>query len=381
MPPWLERHRLLIDFAVASLLRRKMRNGGLLAVYTLIVFVLASIMMFGEAIRREAAAVLSGAPEVTAQAMLMGRHNFATRADIEKLGKLRGVTHIEGRLWGYHYDTASAANYTLQVPLAEDTAHVLTPGETIVGEGVARVRKLVPGGYLFLVSAEGKLLKLKVKATLPSASALVSSDLVLVSEPDFRRFYGLGPDVFTDIAMRVANPREVSKAAEKAALRLPGFRFVTRADMLRTYEALFSWREGLLLAVFAGALLAFVILAWDKASGLSAEERREIGILKGVGWDTGDVLAMKMWEGALISVTAFLAGTVLAYGHVFLFSASLLEPVLKGWSMLYPQFPLTPSVDPLELSTLAFFSIVPYMAAIVVPVWRAASADPDAVMR
>jgi ABC-type lipoprotein release transport system permease subunit len=381
MPPWFERHRLLVDFAVASLLRRKTRNGGLLAVYTLIVFVLGSIMLFGEAIRREAAAVLKGAPEVTAQAMRMGRHDFATQADIQKLGRLLGVTHIEGRLWGYHFDTASAANYTLQVPLAEDSAHALARGETIVGEGVARARKLVTGGYLFLVSAEGKLLKLKVKEMLPAASALVSSDLVLVSEADFRSFYGLGPDVFTDIAMRVSNPQEVSKAAEKASLRLPGFRFVTRADMLRTYEALFSWREGLLLAVFAGALLAFVILAWDKASGLSAEERREIGILKGIGWDTGDVIAMKMWEGGLISGTAFLAGAVLAYGHVFLFSARLLEPVLKGWSTLYPRFPLTPSVDALELSTLAFFSIVPYMAAIVIPVWRAASADPDAVMR
>jgi ABC-type lipoprotein release transport system permease subunit len=313
--------------------------------------------------------------------MRMGRHDFVTRADIQKLGTLRGVTHIEGRLWGYHYDTASAANYTLQVPMAHDSAHALAPGETIVGEGVARVRKLSPGKYLFLVSAEGKLLKLKVRDTLSTASALISSDLVLVSEADFRAFYNLGPDVFTDIAMRVTNPQEVSKAAEKAALRLPGFRFVTRADMLRTYEALFSWREGLLLAVFAGALLAFIILAWDKASGLSAEERREIGILKGIGWDTGDVIALKMWEGGLVSVTAFLLGIVLAYVHVFLFSAPLLEPVLKGWSTLYPRFPLTPSVDALELSTLAFLSIVPYMAAIVVPVWRAASADPDAVMR
>ena len=100
MPPWIERHRLLIDFAVASLSRRKTRNGGLLAVYTLIVFVLGSIMMFGEAIRREAAAVLKGAPEVTAQAMRMGRHDFATRADIEKLGKLLGVKCMEGKAVG-----------------------------------------------------------------------------------------------------------------------------------------------------------------------------------------------------------------------------------------------------------------------------------------
>ena len=104
-----------------------------------------------------------------------------------------------------------------------------------------------------------------------------------------------------------------------------------------------------------------------------------VGVLKGVGWDTSDVMVMKLWEGGLVSVTAFAGGTVLAYGHVFLFSGSLLEPVLKGWAVLCSS--LTPSVDALELATLAFFSVVPYMAAIVVPVWRTASADPDAVMR
>jgi hypothetical protein len=45
------------------------------------------------------------------------------------------------------------------------------------------------------------------------------------------------------------------------------------------------------------AILAFAILAWEKASGLSADEKREIGILKAIGWETGDVLKMKFWEG------------------------------------------------------------------------------------
>ena len=377
----LERHRLLIDFAVASMLRRKMRNGGLLVVYTLIVFVLGSIMMFGEAIRREAAAVLSGGAGSDRPGNAYGAPRFCYARGHRKARQLARRQAYRGAAVGLSLRYGFGCKLHAASPPAEDSGHALAPGETITGEGVARLRKLTLDGYLFLVSQEGKLLKLKVKAMLPSASALVSSDLVLLNEADFRTFYGLGPDVFTDISLRVANPQEVSKVVDKAALRLPSFRFVTRGDMLRTYEALFSWREGLLLAVFAGALLAFVILAWDKASGLSAEERREIGILKGVGWDIGDVIAMKMWEGGLISVTAFLTGVVLAYGHVFLFSASLLEPVLKGWSVLYPRFPLTPSVDALELSTLAFFSIVPYIAAIVVPVWRTASADPDAVMR
>jgi hypothetical protein len=51
---------------------------------------------------------------------------------------------------------------------------------------------------------------------------------------------------------------------------------------------------------------------------------------------------MKFWEGLLISLTAFLLGFVAAYIHVFHFAASMFEPVLKGWAVLYPRFQLTP---------------------------------------
>mgnify|MGYP002139272564 CR=1 FL=1 len=38
--------------------------------------------------------------------------------------------------------------------------------------------------------------------------------------------------------------------------------------------------------------------------------------------------SMKLWEGLLISLTAFLAGYIAAYVHVFHFSATLFAPVL-----------------------------------------------------
>ncbi|HHK74598.1 MAG TPA: FtsX-like permease family protein, partial [Rhizobiales bacterium] len=109
--------------------------------------------------------------------------------------------------------------------------------------------------------------------------------------------------------------------------------------------------------------------------------RREIGILKAVGWETGDILAMKFWEGALISLAAFFTGFLLAYAHVFFLDAGLLEPVLKGWAVIYPRFSLTPAIDGLQIATLAFFTIIPYTAATIIPIWRAAIADPDMVMR
>jgi hypothetical protein len=166
---------------------------------------------------------------------------------------------------------------------------------------------------------------------------------VLLSEADFRRFFQLADDEYTDIVLRVRNPSEVAKVAQKAGIALRQHRVITRDDVRRTYEAVFSWREGLLLALLSGAVLAFAILAFDKASGLSAQERRDIGILKAIGWDTGDILRMKLWEATLIAGTACAAGVLLAYAHVFVFSAPLIEPVLKGWSTLYPRFVLTPT--------------------------------------
>ena len=92
-------------------------------------------------------------------------------------------------------------------------------------------------------------------------------------------------------------------------------------------------------------------------------------------------MAMKFWEGALLSLAAFVLGYVAAYVHVFHFSSALFAPVLKGWAVLYPNFELVPVIDGFQVATLFFFTVFPYAAATLVPVWRAAIGDPDAVMR
>ena len=56
-------------------------------------------------------------------------------------------------------------------------------------------------------------------------------------------------------------------------------------EILRTYESIFDWREGIVLVLLSGAILAFAIFALEKASGLSGDEKREIGILKAIGWE------------------------------------------------------------------------------------------------
>lgn len=377
MESWIERQKKILDFTLSSLFRRKGKNAALAIVYTLIVFVLASVLFFTHSIKKEAGLILKEAPEMVVQRSVAGRHDLVPLQYTDKIKKVRGVTSVRGRLWGYYYDPVIGANYTLMVP--EDFP--AGPGNIVIGEGVSRTRLSFKGDALEFRSSGGTIVNLEIKDILSSESELVSSDLILISEEDFRSLFGIPAGYATDLTLRVKNPRELSTIALKISELLPDTRLILREEVLRTYETVFNWRGGMMIVILSGAFLAFIIFAWDKASGLSLEERREIGILKSIGWETSDVILMKFWEGAVISLSAFLSGVLLAYVHVFFTSSVLFEPALKGWAVLYPKFRLVPFIDASQVATLLFLTVVPYTVATIVPSWRAATVDPDSIMR
>ena len=377
MRRWIEKQRYILELTLSALLRRKGKCLALATVYTLVVFLLASVMFLTYALRREAAAVLDGAPEIVVQRLMAGRHDLIPTDYADAIAEIRGVTSVRPALWGYYYDSIFGANYTLLVP--EEFAH--GPGRIAIGPGVADATGSEVDYILPFWSSEGRLTSYTVAEILPAESELVSADLILMDGQDFRALFDIPKGFATNLTVSVRNPRELPVIAAKITKLLPDTRPIIKDEILRTYDSIFSWRSGLLMVILMTCVLAFIILAWDKASGLSAEERREIGILKAIGWETSDVLQMKFWEGAVISLSAFVIGVLAAYAHVFIGSSALFEPVLKGWAVIYPRFRLVPFIDGYQLAVLFFLTVVPYTVATIVPAWRAAIVDPDAVMR
>jgi len=136
----------------------------------------------------------------------------------------------------------------------------------------------------------------------------------------------------------------------------------------------------LALFVAAGAVLAFVIFAWDKASGLSQEEKKEVSILKLLGWQTSDIIFLRFCESLTVSFLAFLAGYLLAWMHVVFFDGAVFRPVFLGWSVLRPVFSLVPSFAVGDLLLIFSLSVIPYLCATAVPAWRAATVRADSVI-
>jgi ABC-type lipoprotein release transport system permease subunit len=387
----IKKHTLILEFALSSILRQKLKNSVIILAYTLNVFIFASAIFFSESLKGEAVELLNYSPELIVQRMRGGRHELVPLQYGEKIKEIRGVTAITPRYWGYHYDPPINSNYTFlgadQLPqeVLEMVEGSFFGQEgkklCVIGQGVADARFVGTEDIIPVLGFDGKLHALRVAGIFTAKSTVLTNDLVILKTDDLKEIFGIPDNMATDLVVKVRNVNEVSTIARKIQEMMPDSRPIERSQIIKTYEAIFSWRGGLLVAIFFGAITAFAILAWDKATGLSGKERKEIGILKAIGWDTSDIIELKFWEGLIISSMAFLPGVIAAHAHIYLWGGLIFSPLMKGWSSIFPEINLVPQIEPYQLIVIIFLTVIPYITATLIPSWKAAITDPDMIMR
>lgn len=396
LPKSLEKQLNILDFSLSSLWRRKLKNISIMLVFALVIFLLGSFQMLTGALTKSADAVLRNTPEITIQKMSAGRQEAIPLSYRDRLNSIYGIRAIIPRIWGYYFDESNLANFTI---MAMDTGTMpdgnkldLTlsyghfpkptePGTAVLGRSVQKVLGLGKRRVFSLFRPDLSLKSFEAVGLFSNQTDLMTNDLIIMNLDDARDLFGIKPTMVTDLCIYVTNPVEIETIAKKIAGLLPDTRVLTKSQIQKTYQVVFSWRSGFASICLLTALVAFIILAWDKASGLSPEEKREIGILKILGWETADILAVRFWESTLVSSLAFIIGCTAAYMHVAFFDATLLKPVMVGWSVIHPPFKLLPSVKLADLLLIFSFSVLPYLGATVIPAWRCSTVPPDTVIR
>jgi ABC-type lipoprotein release transport system permease subunit len=391
----LSRHLNILDYALASLWRRVGKNFSILAVFAGVIFLVASFQMVTRALTETAALALRSAPEITVQRMTAGRQATIPGDYAEKLSSIYGIRDIVPRVWGYYFDEVEGANFTVmgvdaqRMPLGERLGLTLAKGEmpepgemgmAVVGHSVQEIVTRKGGRLLTMYRPDLSMASFEIAGVFRPETGNLTDDLVVMHIGDARDLFGIPGSMATDLCVYVANQSETATIARKIAALLPDTRVLTRDQIGKTYQVVFGWRSGFASVCLLTALAAFVILAWDKASGLSPEEKREISILKILGWQTSDILEVRFWEGFLVSGLAFVLGCTLAFMHVFFFDAGLFKPMLVGWSVIHPSLRLVPSFVLPDFFLVFCFSVLPYLAATVIPTWRSASVPADSAL-
>ncbi len=383
----------ILDYALQSLWRRRLKTLGIIIIFTAVIFLVASFQLTVKALNDEADRDLASAPEITIQKMVAGRQESIPLNYAAKLSGIWGIRKIVPRIWGYYFDATTKANYTvigidpLKMPQGNQLGEVITggrlpaSGEAVIGRGIQKILRLPDNNAMLSMFRPDLSLKpLKISGVFKGSSDILAYDTIMMNLDDSRDIFNIPPSMVTDFCVYVANPSEINTITRKIAARLPDTRVISRSQVKETYRAVFGWRGGFASICLLTAIAAFIIFAWDKASGMSPDERKEVAILKVLGWQTADILGLRFWEGFIVSFLSFLFGFSLAYLHVCFFSAQLFKPILVGWSVLYPVLNLHPNLEFSDILLIFSLVVPPYMAATIIPAWRSAIIPPDAAV-
>lgn len=378
----------LLSFALGSLGRRRGKFAASLIGLALVSAAFASVFSLTDALRGESRRVLRTLPDITVSRLRAGRPTTIALSEAEPLRSIAGVGSVRPRVWGYLYLDAIAANVVV-VGLTEqqrtDLSRANVDGDlrgddargwVLLGDAVARAFGARAGDELDL---GGRLFR--VRAIARAASSIVTADVIAMDPRDARAILALPDTDATDIAVHVFNPDEVPTASARISEAMPGARVVTRDELARVYELTWSGRGGFVALALIPALVALLVLAWDRMTGLSADERREVATLKAVGWSTRDVLLVRVIESLVTGALATGLGAIAAHVYVFVFAAPGLFTAMRGWSVLAPAIRPVPSGDGASVLAIVALTILPWITASIVPAWRAAVIDPAESLR
>ena len=100
-----------------------------------------------------------------------------------------------------------------------------------------------------------------------------------------------------------------------------------------------------------------------------------------MGWGIKDIIKLKIIENFLVGFMAFIIGIIIAYIFVFILQAPILKNIFIGFSNIRNDFILNSYVEISQIITLFLFFMIPFLSAVLIPVWKLAIIDPMESMK
>jgi len=384
----------LLEYAYNYIKRHKNKNIFIVLIFTLLVALLASLFFITASLQKELQERIAYTPDIVIQNYRAGMPAAITQKELDRVLEIDGISSGNLRVEGdYEFLKAKRRFHLLGVDPFEPSSdpfiaklvdeNEINATEMLVSKEVLQtMQKAYYSDFFNFVLEDGKLLKLSIKKSFDPKRRYDLHNLILLDKDTLRKIFSYKADEGSDIALYVANKNELDFLASKIRLMLPNAKVISKNDLKLKYKSLFNYDDGVFLSLFVITIFTFFIIIYDKANGLSSQEKREIGILKAIGWRVEDVLQAKFYEAALIALFSFVLGYLVAFVYVFYLKAPLLGKIFADESVLdIANFRLDITMD-LSYTLLIFLLSVPlYIAATLIPSWRVATMDADEVMR
>lgn len=388
---------VFFNFLFLLLFTHKSKHLAIFFISILIVFLSSSILFISNTLKKEIFTTLENQSDFVIQKINSGKSQYTPISWIEDFKEISGVKNIQQRVYGQYYFMPEDAYFTIVgIDLFEEgssknikellkvlnISEFLQSDSMIIGNGI----KKLFDKYRYTDSYDFKLFnndlkEIKIFKDLPQKANLVANDLIIMDINLAKEILNIKEDEATDIVLNVPNNLERANVKDQLILKHSNTRILQKENLKKEYENMFNYKGGIFLILFIVVILTFTLILYQRYSMISLGDKKEIGILKAVGWSIKDILKLKIMENFIVAFMAFIIGIILSYIFIFILNAPILKNVFIGSQNLQNDFIFNANIQIDSLITLFLFFMIPFLSAVLIPVWKVAIIDSTQSMK
>lgn len=388
---------VFFNFLFLLLFTHKSKHLAIFFISILIVFLSSSILFISNTLKKEIFTTLENQSDFVIQKINSGKSQYTPISWIEDFKEISGVENIQQRVYGQYYFMPEDVYFTIVgIDLFEEgssknikellevlnISEFLQSDSMIIGNGI----KKLFDKYKYTDSYDFKLFnndlkEIKIFKDLPQKANLVANDLIIMDINLAKEILNIKEHEATDIVLNVPNNLERANVKDQLILKHSNTRILQKENLKKEYENMFNYKGGIFLILFIIVILTFTLILYQRYSMISLGDKKEIGILKAVGWSIKDILKLKIMENFIVAFMAFIIGIILSYIFVFILNAPILKNVFIGSQNLQNDFIFNANIQIDSLITLFLFFMIPFLSAVLIPVWKVAIIDSTQSMK
>jgi ABC-type antimicrobial peptide transport system permease subunit len=401
----LRKHTNLASYALGNVLKYRTKSIFILLALIFSSGLLSSVEFLREGVMNDIDASLDEGPDIIVQKLAGARQVPVPLDWKENITATPRVSLTTPRVWGYT-DVGNGKLMTIMGVNATEYGGVLgVLGTEIIGDGRfledSDSRKIVIGqgivdimasaympvyieigSVLGLIASDGETIDFEVVGIFSSESKIHSYDMILTDLGSARELFGFANESScTDFAVWVEHGALVNDVAFRLDTRIPQSRILTRDAINDISMKTYGDRAGIIALLWVVIIVSVVLLAFSVSSAGSEEARKEVGLLKALGFDTVDILEVRLFESLTLSLLGASLGVSFAIIYDFYLGAPGLAAYMLGWNLVLLNAGLPLGIAPTTIFIVYTVALVPILVATIVPSWRMAITEPDVVLR
>lgn len=391
------KNSVFFNFLFLLLSKHKSKHIAIFIISILIVFLISSVLFISNSLKKEVFSTLNNQSDFIIQKTNNGKIFDTPISWVEDFSSINGVKNVQQRVYGLYYFMPENVYFTIVgVDLFEENtnknikellsvlniSNFLKNDSMIIGNGI----KKIFDKYHYFDSYDFKLLpkqslNVKIFKDLPQEANLVANDLIIMDINLAKKILNINEENSTDIVLNVPNDLEKQNIKEQLILKHSNIRILQKESLKKEYENMFNYKGGIFLVLFIVVIFTFILILYQRYSMISSSDKKEIGILKAVGWSIKDIIKLKIIENFIVGFMAFIIGVIIAYIFVFILNAPILKNIFIGFSNVQNDFILNANIEFTTIVTLFLFFIIPFLSAVLIPVWKIAVIDANESMK